>query len=259
MVWVEGIAFSEESGLRFEPIKPLGPGEVGGHCPTRGMLTEPSPAAPICVAVSAPHFGGLLRQLVLQMQVSVDGYVARRSQGPSWQVWDFGREMTWDAELSATFRATVEAADCILLSRKMAEGGYIDHWTAVARELGHTSDYAFARHVTEARKVVFSRNCPAIRWPNTELATQPLAEAVIRLKMETGKNIIAFGGTGFAAALIGFKLVDELQLYVNPTAIHAGDSIFPPQASDLRFNLVGAAPYACGIVVMRYRPISACT
>ena len=46
-----------------------------------------------------------MRKLVLQMQISVDGYVGHAGGGPQWQVWDWGPECPWDDALKARFNA----------------------------------------------------------------------------------------------------------------------------------------------------------
>jgi dihydrofolate reductase len=192
-----------------------------------------------------------MRKLILQMQVSVDGYVGRPSGGPDWQLWDWGDKCPWDDTLKADFNSFFEAADTILLSRKIADG-YIRHWAEFAEKHPRRPDFAFARRIGENRKIVFSRTLKESRWPRAELAAKPLVEELGRLKAQTGKNIIAFGGAGFAAELIDDDLVDEFQFYTNPIALHAGLSIFEKKGVDLK--LLSSTPYGCGIVVSRYAP-----
>jgi dihydrofolate reductase len=195
-----------------------------------------------------------MRKLILQMQVSVDGYVGRAGDGPSWQVWDWGPECPWDDPLKKRFNAVFRDVDTILLSRKILEGGYLDHWSQFAREYADNPDLAFAKSIVDARKVVFSKTLPKTTWDRTELARRPLAEEVKALKAESGRNLIAFGGAGFASALIANDLVDEYQFYVNPVALREGLSIFKERGIDSNLELRGAEAYACGIVVVRYGP-----
>ena len=65
---------------------------------------------------------------------------------------------------------------------------------------------------------------------------------------------LAFGGAGFASALVANDLVDEYQFYVNPAALGEGLSIFNKPAGDSRLELREVEGYACGIVVIRYTP-----
>jgi dihydrofolate reductase len=198
-----------------------------------------------------------MRELILQMQVSVDGYVGRAGKGPEWQVWDWGPDCPWDASLKARFNAVFREIDTILLSRKIIEGGYLDHWTQIARDQGGNPDFTFAQRIVEARKIVFSKTLQETKWAGTELARRPLAEEVDALKAEPGRKLIAFGGAGFAAALIADGLVDEYQLYVNPVALRDGLSIFDKRDADAPLDLREAEGYACGVVVTRYGPAPA--
>ena len=193
-----------------------------------------------------------MAKLILQMQVSVDGYVGRAGDGPSWQVWDWGPECPWDDRLKARFDATFRDIDTILLSRKILEGGYLDHWSQFARDFGDNPDFAFARRIVDARKVVFSKTLPTTKWAGTVLARRPLADEVRALKADSRRDLIAFGGSGFASALIAKDLVDEYQFYVNPVALREGLSIFKERGIDSNVELRDAEGYACGIVVLRY-------
>lgn len=193
-----------------------------------------------------------MRKLILQMQTSVDGYVGRAGKGPEWQVWDWGPEPTWTAALLARFNRFFDDADCILLSSKLAVG-YIDHWTEMARKFPRDSPFAFAHRIVETRKVVFSKSSHDVTGPSVEMAKMPLATEVAALKRESGGNIVAFGGAGFAAALIAEGLVDEFQFYVNPVVLGHGLSIFGKSAGDSPLKLVDAESYACGIAVTRYQ------
>jgi dihydrofolate reductase len=188
------------------------------------------------------------------MQTSVDGYVGRAGEGPDWQVWNWGPECPWDAPLKARFNALFRDIDTILLSRKILEGGYLDHWSQFARDYGDNPDFAFARRIVEARKVVFSNTLQKTKWPGTELARRPLVEEVDALKAESGRDLIAFGGAGFASALVANDLVDEYQFYVNPVPLREGLSIFKERGIDSNLDLREAEVYACGIVVIRYDP-----
>lgn len=164
--------------------------------------------------------------MILQMQMSVDGYLGRKDEGPDWQVWDWGKDCTWDEKLIREFNRFFENVDCILLGRNIIEGGYLDHWTEMAKLYPAQTEFAFAQKVLDARKIVFLRTLTGSKWPRTEIAKLPLADEVRKLKAESGKTIVAFGGVGLATSLIESNVVDELQFYVNPVAMCDGLTIF---------------------------------
>jgi dihydrofolate reductase len=196
-----------------------------------------------------------MTMLTLQMQTSVDGYVAAARPELQWTVWDWGPEWTWDDDLKRDFNAAFGPIDTILLSRKMAEEGYVDHWTRTAEAHADDPRYAFARRVVELPKVVVTSRPMESRWPRTTIASGALVEQVHAVK-DQGRAI-CFGGAGFASALVRHGLVDEYQLYVNPTAVGAGTSVFATLADPLSLMPIGTRAYDCGIVVNRFRPGSA--
>ena len=55
------------------------------------------------------------------------------------------------------FAEPLAGVDTILLSRAMAEEGYIDHWTRAGERFADDPHYAFARRVAAAHKRVLSR------------------------------------------------------------------------------------------------------
>ncbi len=195
-----------------------------------------------------------MRKLVLQMQMSVDGFVGGDGQ-QAWQIWDWVSDCPWDADLKKDFNTFFQAVGTILLSRKMAEEGYINHWAKAAERYPRDPFYAFAKKITDLTKVVLSSKLDHSRWERTTVAHGDLPSEVGALKRAGEGNIAVFGGHGFASALIAHGLVDEYQFFINPAALGSGPNIF--QSSGFRdLRLAGSKAYACGIVANRYVPTS---
>ncbi|MER8696568.1 dihydrofolate reductase family protein [Mesorhizobium opportunistum] len=193
-----------------------------------------------------------MKKLILQMQMSVDGYVGANADH-RWQLWEWGDDNGCDEELKRDFNTVFAGIDTILLSRKMAEEGYLTHWGNAAKK--HPADpfYAFAQRIVEARKVVPTDRLKTSRWERTTVVSGDLPREIKALKAGEGADIAVFGGAGFASALIAAGLVDELQLFVNPAALGAGRRIFD-QGGFRNLRLLGSKAYACGMVVNRYAP-----
>ena len=109
-----------------------------------------------------------MSRLILQMQMSVDGCMSADTD-IDWQVWDWSGPWTWDKRLKRRFNAVFDTVGCILLSRKMAEQGYLDHWERVAHDHASEPDYAFARKGVQSRKVVLTDELRS-HWERTVLA-----------------------------------------------------------------------------------------
>ncbi|MBZ9897789.1 dihydrofolate reductase family protein [Mesorhizobium sp. BR1-1-6] len=193
-----------------------------------------------------------MKKLILQMQMSVDGFVGAAGDH-RWQLWEWGDDSAWDEELKRDFNAVFAGIDTILLSRKMAEEGYLTHWGNAAKRYPRDPFYAFAQRIVEARKVVPSDRLKASRWERTTVVSGDLPREVDLLKAGEGGDIAVFGGAGFASALIAARLVDEFQLFINPAVLGAGRRIFD-QGWFGRLRLLGSKSYASGMVVSRYAP-----
>ncbi|MES2645955.1 MAG: dihydrofolate reductase family protein [Bacteroidota bacterium] len=187
-----------------------------------------------------------MRKLKLQVQISVDGFIAGPNGEMDWMVWN------WDETLKSYISELTEPVDCIVLGRKLAEG-FIPYWASVAADTGnpeHTAGIKF----TETSKIVFTRTLTESTWENTRLATRDLVTEIKELKQQDGKDIIAYGGATFVSALIKAGLIDEYHLLVNPTAIGNGMPIFNKLETLQNLKIKKALPFECGIVVLNYEP-----
>jgi dihydrofolate reductase len=181
-----------------------------------------------------------MRKLKLQVQMSVDGYIA----GPNGEM-DF-LVRNWDNELKKYVAEITEPVDCIVLGRKLAQG-FIPHWASNPKEEG-------ADKFNSVPKVVFTKTRDKSKWSNTVLAKGDLVAEITTLKNQVGKDIIAYGGATFVSALIKQGLIDEFHLFINPTAIGNGMTIFKELGSKQHLTLVKSTAFDCGIVVLRYEP-----
>lgn len=187
-----------------------------------------------------------MRTLKLQVQTTVDGYMAGPNGEMDWMNWN------WDDALKNYVTALTEPVDDIVLGRKLAQG-FIPHWAAVAADAAHP-EFNAGQKFTNTPKVVFTKTLEESEWDNTVLAKGNLVEEITQLKNRPGGDLIAYGGATFVAALLEHRLVDELYLFVNPTAIGNGLPVFKTSGSKQQLSLVKATPFECGIVVLQYAP-----
>ena len=172
--------------------------------------------------------------------MTVDGYIAGPNGEMDWMVWD------WDNALKNYVTAITAPVDCIILGRKLAEG-FIPHWAANPEQEG-------ADKMNNTAKVVFTKTLDKSEWPNTVLAKGNLVDEITQLKKQPGKDIIVYGGANFISALIKEGLIDEYHLFINPTAIGKGMTIFKELDGKLNLALVKSTSFACDIVVLHYEP-----
>src|SRR5579862_7269926 len=136
------------------------------------------------------------------------------------------------------------------LAGKMTDG-FVTHWEAAVKTDPNTP---FAKKMVDIPKVVFTKTLEKSTWNNTTLAKGKLAEEIGNLKKQNGKDIIVYGGAGFVSSLIKEGLIDEYHLFVNPTAIGNGMSIFRSLDRTQKFSVIQSKFYSCGITVLSYKP-----
>src|SRR6267143_3728841 len=183
-----------------------------------------------------------MRKLKLQVQMTVDGFVA----GPEGQLDWMTRNL--DEGLLARITQLTDTSDTILLGRKMTEG-FIKYWEGVQPE---SPEYSFARKMVDTPKVVFSKTLTRVEGKNVQVERGDLVQAVNQLKGQRGKDIVAYGGATFVSALIAHDLIDELNIFVNPVAIGRGMRIFQDRKA---LRLTGSTAYPSGVVVNTYQPV----
>lgn len=183
-----------------------------------------------------------MRKLKLQMQVTVDGFVA----GPEGQLDWMTREGN-DTQLIARINQLTDTSDTILLGRKMTSG-FVKYWEGILTK-PESPEYSFAQKMVNMPKVVFSKTVSHVDGKNVRVENGDLVEAVTHLKQQPGKDIVVYGGATFVSSLIEHKLIDELNLFKNPVAIGNGMRVFKGRTP---LTLTDSTTYPSGIVVMTY-------
>jgi dihydrofolate reductase len=187
-----------------------------------------------------------MRKLKLQMQMTIDGFVAGPNGELDWQ---------WIGERDpAVFRKVIELAescDTILLGRKMTRV-FIDHWEDMLDNQPDNPAYPLAKLMVTMRKIAFSHTETAISGRNLEVENGDLATAVEALKKEPGKDIMVYGGANFVSSLISQNLIDEYYIIRNPVAIGAGLSIFSERKI---LKLESSTTYKDGKILNKYLPV----
>jgi dihydrofolate reductase len=188
-----------------------------------------------------------MRKLKLQMQLSVDGF---NSTGPNdeqkWVTW------AWD-EIKQYVLDLSDSSDTELIGRKLAVD-YIPYWLDVFTKPADPM-YEVAKRNVNRRKVVFTKTLEKAEWKNTELAKGNLVDEVHKLKNESGKDIIVYGGSSFVSALLKERLIDEFHLFINPVALGRGVALFDQLEDWQHMKLIKSITCECGIVILHYERI----
>ena len=185
-----------------------------------------------------------MRKLKLQVQMSIDGFISGQNGEMDWM------KFPWTEDIMNYVREITETVDTIVLGRKLAEG-FIPHWINVAKDPNNPEYEGGIKYAT-TRKVVFTKTIEHSKWENTDVANGELVEEINKLKNQTGKDIIVYGGGTFVTALITAGLIDEYHLFINPTAIGNGMTIFKGLDINLKLKLKTSKQFDCGIILICY-------
>jgi dihydrofolate reductase len=206
-----------------------------------------------------------MRELILKMSISIDGFVSDLEGRNRWMFGGDAEAKAWSVETLWTAGLHIMGSRTF---RDMAA-----HWP--------TATDMFAPPMNEIPKAVFSRQGPAIltsvktarddagagtgtassaalqpgagSWAQTDVASGELAAEIAALKAQGGKPIIAHGGVRFARSLVAARLIDRFVLLVHPVALGNGLPVFSDLAAPMSLKLESARAFPGGAVAQVYR------
>jgi dihydrofolate reductase len=181
-----------------------------------------------------------MRQVVLQMGVTVDGYVAGTGGEGDWGL------PAEHPDVRAWKVASLRRVGTHIMGRVTFEE-MASYWP-------HQSD-EYAAFMNDLPKVVFSAKLPTADWPGSRVARGDLVEEVTALKNEAGGEIMAHGGAAFVQALSRHGLIDEYRMVIMPVVLGNGLPLFADLAKPLRVDLVAATSFPDGTAIHVYRPV----
>ncbi|MEZ5938807.1 MAG: dihydrofolate reductase family protein [Hyphomonadaceae bacterium] len=198
-----------------------------------------------------------MRELILKMSMSVDGFVSDLKGTNEWMFGADQEAKAWSVEV--IWNASLH----IMGSRSFL--AMADFWPA--------SDMPFAPPMNQIPKAVFSSQGPAIldrigapsapaealqpgaeSWARAYVASGDLGEEIARLKSQDGKPFIAHGGVAFARSLVARGLVDRFIFAVHPIALGVGQPLFSGLAAPMPLRLEMSRAFPGGAVAQIYRP-----
>lgn len=212
-----------------------------------------------------------MRKLILRMSMSLDGFVCGQNGETRWIFESTNDETTdWLVKTistaglhimgSSTFRdmvnywptsrepiaAPMNAIPKMVFSRK----GLAGQAGGTTRALADAGRAREARGEAAAAEPVAN----AETWIDVPVRTGDLATEIAALKQQSGGDILAHGGVGFAQSLVATGLIDEYHLTIHPIALGQGRSPFSSLAAPLRLHLMETVGFKAGVVVHLYRP-----
>lgn len=164
-----------------------------------------------------------MRNVVLGVGVSLDGYIARRDGSVDW--------LKPDPEYD--FMAFFRTIDVAIMGRKAYDV------FKQGPQLG-------------IETYVYSRLVPAGTHDGAEFTNSAPSDLVKLLKTAPGKNIWLAGGGQIAHEFLKHDLVDQIDLGMVPVLLGDGVPLFPPGFPQRSFQLASQRRYASGMLALSY-------
>ena len=181
------------------------------------------------------------RKLILYMSMSLDGFLARRDGVIEW----LGESRPYDDHRQRAVTELLGQTGTLVLGRR----GYQDMAKAWPSSQSPTGEYMNA-----LPKVVFSSTLTDVEWTNARVTNRPAEEEIPELKRQPGKDIVVFGGAGFARSLAVHGLIDEYRINVQPVALGDGLPLLHGLRKPQRLELVSSTAWADGPITQTYVP-----
>ena len=190
-----------------------------------------------------------MRKLILEEWVSLDGYVTDKNG----QL-DFFTNLTPEQNKYSDSDQLkfLETIDTILLGRKTYEL-FVDFWPSAT-----TDKEVIADKLNETKKVVFSNtltNAPWGQWAEAEIITGKASDAIKKLKLLPGKNMVMWGSISLAQSLMEENLIDEYHIQLCPVLTGGSRNLFLQKMNLSQLNLLEVRQYNTGTVFLNYELI----
>ena len=178
-------------------------------------------------------------RLIYSAIASLDGFVADEEGRWDWSV--------PNAEVHALVNDLARPLGTWLLGRRMYE--VLAAWETIDDEDPVMRD--FAEIWRSADKVVYSRTLDAASTARTRVEREFDPEAVRRMKAESQPDL-SIAGPGLAAHAFRAGLIDEIQLYLSPVIVGAGNPALPDGVK-APLELLDERRFGNDVVHLRYR------
>jgi dihydrofolate reductase len=179
-----------------------------------------------------------MRKLIMQMNISIDGFADHTVAIADDELHEFASEMLDKLDIALFGRVTYQLME--------------SYWPQAERDPNESkSVIAFARKFNAMPKIVFSKTLQNAGWNNTQLIKEDLVKEVIRLKQQPGK-ILSIGGLKVCRELIRHGLIDEYWLLVHPVIVGKGRRLFEGLEKAIDLKIVGVRAFKSSAVVLHY-------
>ena len=181
-----------------------------------------------------------MRKAIAVEFVSLDGVMESPEE------WAFSYS---NDEMEEANAAGMAASDALLLGR-------VTYEQMAAFWSNQPDGTPMADYINSVPKHVVSTTLEeTLGWNNSTLIRgNELAEDIIRLKQQPGKDIAILGSGTLVRSLLQDDLLDELLLIIHPIVLGSGKRLFEDEGNRKALELVDLKTFATGVLYLTYRP-----
>jgi len=171
-----------------------------------------------------------MREVVLFIATSLDGFIARPDGGIDW--------LFSDADYG--YAAFFDSIDTVVMGRKT-----------------HELALSFGPPYVNRGKAgyVFSRTRAGSKDENAEFVAGNPKDLIRSLRTRAGKDIWLVGGAELVRDFLARDLIDEFVISVHPVILGAGIPLFPAPGRELSLKLKNSISFESGLVQLQYETI----
>ncbi len=186
-----------------------------------------------------------MRQIILVMHTSLDGYAA----GPN-------GEMDWikfDEALFDFVGTITERSDTALYGR-ITYDMMAAYWPNAGEQPNATRH---AKHhsawYNKVNKVVVSETLQSSPELKLNVIAADLKGNIEKLKSEPGQDILLLGSPSIVRELMEFNLIDDYWMFVNPIVLGNGIPAYAKDISRLPLELADVKRFDCGVAGLNFK------
>ncbi|MBI3379127.1 dihydrofolate reductase [Candidatus Gottesmanbacteria bacterium] len=187
-----------------------------------------------------------MRKIIVFNLISLDGFYARENGDIDWHNTD---------EEFAQFANEQTPTFGILIFGRVTYDIMASYWPT---KDAIKDDPIVANALNTTPKIVFSKSLKKITetpvWKNISLFNKIIPEEIIKLKKQTGKDMVILGSGTIVQQFTNLGLIDEYRLLLNPVVLGSGKPMFNDVKKTFKLKLISTRKFKNGNVLLCYVP-----
>ena len=182
-----------------------------------------------------------MRKIIASEMVTLDGLFA----GPNGEIDWF----SWNEEMARYAIDLISSVDTLLFGR-VTYDLMASYWTSASQP---TEDPIIIDKMNNLPKIVFSKTLEKAEWKNTKLIKEIVADEVLGMKKQPGKNMVIYGSGSIVTAFMNPGLIDEYHLFFNPVVLGRGKPLFKDLQDIHKLKLIRTKTFSNDVVLLHYQ------